>query len=207
MRDLTLREFCQIPDLRFRRPKEVWGFRMFAGTDSVARVARAFIEANVGLFKVGTRGLGEPKVRTGFGASHVIFQQRYQRLRIRRAYVTVHVSNGGHVYLAKNRAVPRDQIHPAAEFAWEPERAKQRARDEVRTRACGDLTVVSTERMWFGEKRGRQDYPLRPAYRVLVHRTHPRADWIIYVDGANGRILKRYDNRAEAWQGGAGLRS
>src|SRR5262245_42196437 len=184
MRDLTLREFCRIRGLRFGTPKEVWGFRMVAGSDSPTRVARAFIEANAGLFKVGTRGLGEPKVRTGLGASHVIFQQRYQRLRIRRAYVTVHVSHGGHVYLAKNRAVPRDRLRPAAEFTWEPDRAKQRALDEVRTRARGELTIVSTERMWFGEKRGRHDYPLRPAYRVLVRRAPPRADWIIYVDAA-----------------------
>jgi hypothetical protein len=198
MRDLALREFCQIPGRRFGTPKEVWGFRMVAGSDSPTRVARAFIEANAGLFKVGTRGLGVPKVRTGLGASHVIFQQRYQRLRIRRAYVTVHVSNSGHVYLAKNRAVPRDRLHPAAEFRLGPDQAKRRALNEVRTRGRGELTIVSTERMWFGEKRGRHDYPLRPAYRVLVRRTLSRADWIIYVDAASGRILKRYNNLAEA---------
>jgi hypothetical protein len=198
MRDLTLREFCQIPGRRFGTPKEVWGFRMLAGSDSPTRVARAFIDANAGLFKVGTRGLGEPKVRTGLGASHVIFQQRYRHLRIRRAYVTVHVSSDGHVYLAKNRAVPRDRLRPAAEFRWEPDQAKQRALNEVRMRASGGLRIVSTERMWFGEKRGRHDYPLRPAYRVLVHRALSRADWIIYVDAANGRILKRYNNLAEA---------
>jgi Fungalysin metallopeptidase (M36) len=198
VRDLTLREFWQIPGRRFGTPKEVWGFRMVAGSDSPTRIARAFIEANTRLFKVGTRGLGDPKVLTGLGASHVIFQQRYQRLRIRRAYVTVHVANGGHVYLAKNRAVPRDLLRPAAEFGWEPDQARQRALNEVRTRARGELTVVSTERMWFGVKRGRHDYPLRPAYRVLVRRALPRADWIIYVDAANGRILKRYNNLAEA---------
>jgi hypothetical protein len=197
MRDLTLREFCQIPGRRFGTPKEVWGFRMLAGSDSPTRVARAFIDANAGLFKVGTRGLGEPKVRTGLGASHVIFQQRYQRLRIRRAYVTVHVTKDGHVYLAKNRAVPRALLRPAAEFRWDADRATQGALSEVGRRARGELTLVSTERMWFGEKRGRHDYPLRPAYRVRVHRAHPRGDWIIYVDAANGRFLKRFDNLAE----------
>jgi hypothetical protein len=47
--------------------------------------------------------------------------------------------------------------------------------------------------MWFPLKS-----KLRPAYRVRVRCHTPRQDWIIFVDGDSGRILRKYDNLAEA---------
>ena len=47
--------------------------------------------------------------------------------------------------------------------------------------------------MWFPLKS-----KLRPAYRVQVRSRKPRGDWIIFVDGETGKILRKYDNLAEA---------
>jgi hypothetical protein len=47
--------------------------------------------------------------------------------------------------------------------------------------------------MWFPLKS-----KLRPAFRVRVRSRKPRQDWVIFVDGETGRILRKYDNLAEA---------
>ena len=39
---------------------------------------------------------------------------------------------------------------------------------------------------------------LHAAYKLRVLRDHPRAEWIIYVDGEKGTILSKYDNLAQA---------
>jgi hypothetical protein len=39
---------------------------------------------------------------------------------------------------------------------------------------------------------------LRPAYRVRIQKRKPRGDWVVFVDGQTGRILRKFDNLSEA---------
>jgi Zn-dependent metalloprotease len=88
----------------------------------------------------------------------------------------------------KNRAVPAKLTRPAAEFEVSQQAARRLALKSVSAKR-GAARVVTLERMWFPLKSR-----LRPAYRVRVHRKRPRQDWLVFVDGATGQILKKYDN-------------
>ena len=46
--------------------------------------------------------------------------------------------------------------------------------------------------MWFPLKS-----KLRPAYRVRLQNLKPRGDWLVFVDGATGMILRKYDNLSQ----------
>jgi hypothetical protein len=132
------------------------------------------------------------RIIESLGAHHIIHQQRLNGLPIHRAYVTVHLAKGGRVYLVKNRAVPRDLLEPSAEFKIAQTTARKGALRSA-TRNSKLAKIVACEQNWFPLKS-----KLRPAYRVRVRCHTPRQDWIIFVDGDTGRILRKYGNLAEA---------
>jgi Zn-dependent metalloprotease len=186
---LKLRNYKQVAGVHYGTPKEVWGFRTAPRREPPVRIAGEFLRANRELLGLAGLRLKRARVIESLGARHVIFQQWLDSLRVHRAYVTVHLSTAGRVYLSKSRAVPRELAEPGERFRITAERARRIALPG----AAGKARVVDVERMWYplGAK-------LRPAYRVKVHRTRPRRDWIVFVDGATGRVLRRYDNLAQA---------
>jgi hypothetical protein len=130
------------------------------------------------------------RVIRSVGATHVILQQRHRRVPIFRAYVTVHIGRDGHIYLVKNRAVPRAFLEERGRFKLSARRARSRARRAVGGGRRG-VKVVGADRRWFPV-----EDTIRPAYRVRVHREVPREEWIVYVNAATGGVLSKYDNLA-----------
>ena len=187
-----LKTFKVVPGTQYGSPKEVWGFRTKPRRGRPELMARDFLKANEELLALSGIRMRRTRIIESLGAHHIIHQQRLDGLPIHRAYVTVHLSGDGRIYLVKNRAVPRDLLEPAADFTVAKSTARKTALKSA-TKNPSLARVVSSEQMWFPLKSS-----LRPAYRVRVHRRRPRADWIIFVDGDSGRILRKYDNLAEA---------
>jgi len=187
---MQIRRYNVIPGMQYGTPKEIWGFRTRPHRGAPHVVAENFIGNNAKL--LGTVGVRLRRARQieSLGAHHVIFQQRLHSLPIQRAYVTVHMAKDGSIYLVKNRVVPRKFLKPAAEFAISMATARQRALHSVRARLT---RVVSSEQLWFPIKS-----ILRPAYRVRIQKRKPRGDWVVFVDGETGRILRKFDNLSEA---------
>ena len=190
---LSLRRFKTVPGTTYGTPKEVWGFRAPARRGAPLDIAERFLEVNCELLGIEGIQFGPARIVESLGARHVILQQKIGRHRVDRAYVTVHVSRSGRVYLAKNRARPRELTQPDAQFTRTELAARRRALKSVSPTGVGALTVLKTERLWFPRKK-----TLRPAYRVHVRRRRPRGDWLVYVDGDTGRVLRKYDNLAQA---------
>ncbi|MDR7417287.1 MAG: M36 family metallopeptidase [Armatimonadota bacterium] len=191
---LRLRAYKAVPGQYYGTPKEVWGFRLKPGRGRPAAIARAFIAANastLGLDGI-RRRLRLSRIIQSAGARHVIFQQRHDGLRVHRAYVTVHMDRRNRVYMAKNRAVPSHLLPEKTRYKVTTRRAIRRAIRSLSARTT-DTKVLGTERMWLPV-----EDTLRPAVRVRVQRLEPREEWLIYVDGLNGKILSKYDNLALA---------
>jgi len=194
MRTLALRAYKAVPGKYYGTPKEVWGFRVPGVDGAPVPVARKFLRANQSLLGIAGIELSKPRVIESLGAHHVIFQQRYRRHRVHRAYVTVHLGRTGRVYLVKNRVVPADRLPPTPRTPITRDRARNRALRSV-SGSRREVKVLGIEAIWFPVK-GR----IRPAFRVRVHRKtkRTRGEWIIYVDRATGAILSKYDNLAQA---------
>ncbi len=194
MKPLDPRRYKVVPGQYYATPKELWGFRSAPRRGRAVTIARDFLAAHadvLGLEGIRAR-LKYRRLIDSLGARHVIFQQYYQGLRVHRAYVTVHIDRQRRVYLAKNRAVPRDLLPPRPKFGIRGAGARRRAFRALKASSRIDR-ILGVERMWFPvEDR------LRPAYRVRVQREKPREEWIVYVDGRTGKILSKYDNLARA---------
>jgi Zn-dependent metalloprotease len=191
MDSMKLKTFKTVPGRHYGTPKEIWGFRTKRRRGKPVRIAKQFLDDNEDQLALKSLRLRRARIIESAGARHVILQQRLNKLPVYRAYVTVHMSRNGSVYLVKNRAVPAELALPAAEFKVPVATAKNRALRTVRK--GGAASVVTVESMWFPLKS-----KLRPAYRVRIRRKKPRQDWLIFVDGATGRILRKYDNLAAA---------
>jgi len=189
---MQIRRFNIIPGMQYDTPKEIWGFRTRPRRGAPHVLAENFIANNADL--LGSRGVRLRRARQieSLGAHHVIFQQRLQGFPIQRAYLTVHMGKDGSIYLVKNRVVPRDYLAPAAEFVIGIAAARKRALHSVASRSKS-VRIVATEQLWFPLKS-----ILRPAYRVRIAKRKPRADWVVFVDGETGRILRKFDNLSEA---------
>jgi Zn-dependent metalloprotease len=190
---MKLTRFKVVPGTQYGTPKEVWGFRTKPRRGRPRRIAKDFLETNCELLAIESIPLPPDRVIESLGAYHVIHQQRFRRLRIHRAYVTVHLDRKGRVYLVKNRAVPRKQLKPSADFKISKVTAGRTARHSV-TKKGSRAEIMKVERMWFPLKS-----KLRPVYRVRVCELKPRGDWLIVVDGNTGLILRKYDNLASAY--------
>jgi len=188
----SLKRFKVVPGSQYGTPKEIWGFRTRARRGRPELIAHDFLQRNSDILGLEAIRLRRTRIIESLGAHHIIHQQRLNGLPIHRAYVTVHLAKGGRVYLVKNRAVPRDLMEPSAEFKIAQTTARKRALRSA-TRNSKLAKIVACEQMWFPLKS-----KLRPAYRVRVRCHTPRQDWIIFVDGDSGRILRKYDNLAEA---------
>ncbi len=192
MKALRRGTFKQVPGKNYGTPKEIWGFRAPRGRGNPKRIALEFLRANEDLLGIAklARRLRHQRTIEGLGARHVIFQQWHLKMRIHRAYVTVHLDRRGRVYLVKNRAMPRNLLPKQTPFRIAKADARRRALRSIRASASQGH-VTEPEPLW---------YPVRtllhPAYKIRIHRNKPRSEWIIYVDGEKGDILSKYDNLA-----------
>jgi hypothetical protein len=184
--------FKLVPGTLFGTPKEVWGFRTKPHRGRPANIAHDFLKANKKMLALEGIRLKRTRIIESLGAHHIIHQQRLERIPIYRAYVTVHMDRDRHIYLVKNRAVPRELLEPAAKFKVKQTSARKKALRSA-TKKPHLARICACERMWFPLKS-----KLRPAFRVRIRIRKPRQDWIIFVDGETGRILRKYDNLAEA---------
>jgi hypothetical protein len=173
-------------------PKEIWGFRTARSRKPLLSIARDFLEANAELFGIHyeLEGLRFQKAIQSIGANHLIFQQQFQKRRVHRAYVTVHIARSGQVYLAKNRAAPEDVFIIDKLDRISKKECIQKARASLPSRRRRTV-LQHIEQMWFPK-----DGQVYPAWRVRLKRMRPREEWIVYVDERTGRILSKYDNLA-----------
>ena len=193
MKQLEPRSFKVVPGRYYDTPKELWGFRSDRGEGSPAQIAGAFLEAHYALIGIDLEPLYRkpPRIVHGLGATHVIFQQRWKRRRIHRAYVTVHIgAKDRRVYLVKSRAVPLVVLRAARDGRIGEARATRIAMARVRRRGLTHV-VGRPELMWYPARR-----LLHPAWRVRVDRTTPRAQYIVYVSAETGAVIDLYDNLA-----------
>ena len=187
-----LRRFRTVPGTAYGTPKEVWGFRTRPRRGKPELIAHRFLKANEKLLALEGIRLRRTRTIESLCAHHIIHQQRLKRIPIYRAYVTVHLGCNGHVYLVKNRAVPRELLEPAAKFKVTQDVARKKALRSA-TKKPKFARIVSCEKMWFPLKS-----KLRPSFRVRINCRKPRQDWVIFIDGETGMILRKYDNLSEA---------
>lgn len=192
MRPLQTDQYQVVPGDHYGTPKELWGFRTRPSSSSSTAVATDFLLSNAALLGLepDLASVERQRIVQSLGAVHVIFQQRIQRRRVHRAYVTVHLDRRGRVYLVKNRAVPKRFLPEAPQWRIDLDQAARRARRSLPSprRAA---SIPRPEKMWF--PRGRR---LLPCWRVRVVRRNPAEDWIVYVNATTGGILSAYDNVA-----------
>ena len=195
MRRLRARDYRVVEGEFYGTPKELWGFRSTRGSGSARAIARSFLSAHCDLLGLepDLESLRWRRTVSSLGADHVIFEQVHERVRIHRAYVTVHVGRSDRrVFLVKNRAAPRGLLprRPRAEVGRSE--AIRLARRSIGTTARG-ARLLGTERVWCPKARD-----LRISWKVRLHRERPREEWIHYVDAVTGEILSEYDNLAAA---------
>ena len=190
MRALEKKSYQVVPGRYYGSPKEVWGFRTERGKGTPQAIARQFIRANADLLALrgGLRTLRRQRVIQSLGATHVIYQQYHQKLRVNRAYVTVHIGRDRRIYMVKSRAVPRDLLPRLEKPRLNATMAKQRALRSVRVGAK-NARVLNVEKMWFPRRDS-----VSLAYRVRLHRHNPREEWLIHVDAQTGRLLSIREN-------------
>ena len=191
IKQLGARAFRTVPGRSYGTPKELWGFESDRGRGTPEEIALEFLRVNAGLLGIEDEieSLTLRRRIESLGASHVILQQKFRRRRIHRAYVTAHVRPNGRVYLVKNRAVPSALLAAAKEGRVGVARAVAAARRAV-SHAKGRARIVGEpEALWLPIQRR-----VHPAWRVRVHCTHPRSEWIVYVSAETGRVIQRYDN-------------
>jgi hypothetical protein len=181
----------------YRSPKEIWGFREKLPRGKPLDAAREFLAANVE-----TLGIQDALPRLalralirGVGATHVILQQRHERIRVHRGFVTVHISKDNEAYLVKSRAAPANQLPRGARFRLTPSKARDAALHHLESRwGQAERTKTSGRvKRWFFHKG-----ELRPAWRVRFSMFGPREEWIVYVDADTGEVLRAWDNLALA---------
>jgi Zn-dependent metalloprotease len=185
--------FRIVPGRYYGSPKEVWGFKSARGVGTPQKVAKEFIKTNADLFALRgvMRTLRRQRIIKSLGATHVIYQQFHEGLRVHRAYVTVHMDQDRSIYLVKDRAVPKHLLPTPTQPKLSVEMAKRRALRSVR--AGAKARVFEVEEMWFPK-----DDSLMLAYRVRLHRTKPREEWLVHVDAQTGRILRSRENLGRA---------
>jgi hypothetical protein len=193
MKALRKGQFKRVTGDFYGTPKELWGFRTPRTAAPAETIARRFLNANDALLRVpsGRRELQMQKKIRSLGATHAIFQQLHHGFRVHRAYVTVHIANDGSVYMAKNRAMPRDMLPPEQDFKLPKEDAIGKARKRL-PKPGRAIQVLETEAIWFPD-----DDRLHPAWKVRIARTRPQEEWIVYVNAKTGGILSRYDNLSQ----------
>jgi len=170
MKKLSRRAFKVVLGKYYNTPKELWGFRTEPGEGPPTAIAWQFLELNRDYLGI-PEALGRLVVRRvvhGLSATHVIFQQRWRRRRIHRAYVTVHIDPQRCVYLVKSRAVPDDVLREAKDPRIGAPRAVRAAFARVRHSRGRVWVVGRPELLWFPARR-----LLHPAWRVRIHRTKP----------------------------------
>ena len=195
MRRLRPGDYRVVAGEFYGTPKELWGFRSTRGSGSARRIARDFLSSHSELLGLDANldGLRWRRTITSLGAEHVIFEQVHERLRVHRAYVTVHVGRRDRrVFLTKNRAVPRALLPPRRRAEVTRAEAVRRARRSVGTNARG-ARILGSEQVWCP-----QEGDLRLSWKIRLHRARPREEWIHYVDALSGEILSEYDNLAGA---------
>jgi len=178
-------------------PKEVYGFRTKPTATSAERVAKAFLLANTDLFEFepDLAGLQIRRIIRSLGATHIIFNQVHDRLRIHRAYVTVHVDRSGRVFLSKNRAIPARLLPEKFVSVVTKDEALAKARKSM-PKLGGPGRLRETEKLWYPSRK-----KLEPAWKFRITRDEPKQEWIIYVNARTGGVLSRYDNLATATTG------
>ena len=195
MKRLRARAFRTVPGRTYGTPKELWGFESDRGRGTPEEIALEFLRVNAGLLGIESEieSLTVRRRIESLGASHVILEQKFRRRRIHRAYVTAHIRSNGRVYLVKNRAVPSAVLAQADEGRVGVARAVAAARRAV-SHAKGRARIVGEpEALWLPLARR-----VHPAWRVRVHLTHPRSEWIVYVSALTGRVIQKYDNLSGA---------
>ncbi|MGH9258052.1 MAG: M36 family metallopeptidase, partial [Vicinamibacterales bacterium] len=85
---------------------------------------------------------------------------------------------------------PEDVLRAAPDARIGEARATRTALARVRRRGLTRV-VGRPELLWYPAKR-----LLHPAWRVRVHRTTPRAEYIVYVNAETGSVIQAYDNLA-----------
>jgi len=193
MKPLAAKSFRSLPGAHYGTPKEIFGFRAPKGRGGPVRIARDFLAANAEVFKLApsAQGLRLRRVIESLGATHVIFSQRHAGHPVPRAYVTVHIGRDRRAYLAKNRAMPRQQLPPATKPKRSRKQARARALRAVHATAKTTRVVGKIELTWFPRRE-----KLVLAYKLRLHRGEPREEWIVYVNAQTGAVLSRYDNLA-----------
>jgi len=121
-----LNRFKTVSGTLYGTPKEIWGFRTKPHRGRPELIAHDFLKANKKILALEGIRLRRTRTIESLGAHHIIHQQRLKGIPIHRAYVTVHLGRDGHIYLVKNRAVPRDLLEPAANFKVKKASASKR---------------------------------------------------------------------------------
>lgn len=120
--------------------------------------------------------------------THLYYQQTLHGRNISDAWIRVHVDKQHQVYEIINDLLPEEHITqsmPATQASIDAEAAYQAALAAVRAESkAGQHKLHAAEEVYFIED-------LQPvlSWKILLEQRDPAADWKLYIDASDGRIL------------------
>ncbi len=205
MKSLDLRKgfYRTVEGKNYRSPKQIWGFRTPESRREPFKLAKDFLQKNHKFLKLerDLRSLHFRRSVRSLGAWHFMFEQRWHKLRIHRAYVSVHIDNKGRVYLVKNRAMPyallpqsQEQVryHVKANDAWRHALSVIKRSGEIHLSRRPQEHPYVEKILFPVNKRA------FPAYGIRLYLTNPRAEYIVYIKASEKlpKWLQDVDNLA-----------
>jgi fungalysin metallopeptidase (M36) len=186
-----LTQFLHEPGQYFGTPKEIWGFGMASSSRPPRLGALDVLRANADLLGLEGVTLKHRRTRETPAGWHVIFSQEHLGRYVERGYVSVHMDRQCRPFLIRNRAVPKALL-PGAAVPVSSSEARQAAHRALRSDP-GATSVEALDKVWF--PKGRR---VLQAYKLRVDAQAPRGDWIVFIDAATGRVIRKYNNLSVA---------
>ena len=156
--------------------------------DEVETLARSFIDANDGIFAVGSDDLKVASCTHALGKWAIIFQQAYQGLRVYGGRVHLVLTEDGRLFEMGSDAHPGISLASSAGLA------------EATALGLAKISIgylEETDRVEFSElmvlpvEAGEAGMEYRLAYRFDLRTVKPYGLWATWVDAASGEILWR----------------
>lgn len=154
-------------------------------------VGKQFLQRNKELFgnlDMETDLVEDKKVVDSMGMIHVSFQQQYSNIHVLGGSIRVHFSPEGRVSSITSKLVPDLKISVDAKIS--PSDAEKAALDHA---GKGAVTIERrTPQLTILPHKGK--YRLCWKVELDAHAQKKPAEWVYFVDAANGKVLFRYNN-------------
>ncbi len=133
-----------------------------------------------------TEDLKLKNVRETAGSTHVSFTQEFEDLPVAGQNLKVHMGSDGQVLLFNGEHVDLNSLEIAREQNITRAEAIFAARNATKPESL--LRPSKVTEKWFVD-----EDTLRKGYEVIVYSMKPLGEWVHFIEGREGRVLKRFN--------------